>query len=205
MIATRTNRSSTNGSAALPPFPVLKFTVTDYHRIAQAGILRSGDPYELLGGWIVPKMRLNPPHNKAVRLLNRRLGRLLDDDWVLQIQGAITLLPESEPEPDVVIAFGPEEKYIGNPQAKDIALVVEVADSSLDKDHVSKLAIYARARIPVYWIVNLIDRKVEVYTLPRGGRNPLYRQCLEFGPKDILPLILDGKQVGEILVKEILP
>jgi len=199
------SKKTSNGFAALPPFPVLKFTVADYHRIAEAGILVSGDPFELLAGWIVPKMTINPPHNKAVRLLNRRLGRLLCDDWVLQIQGAITLLPESEPEPDVVVAFGPEEKYEANPEAKDVVLVVEVADSSLERDRGSKLKIYARARIPVYWIVNLIDRKVEVYTLPRGGRNPSYRRRQEFGPDDQLPVILDGARAGELPVSGILP
>jgi Uma2 family endonuclease len=174
----------------------------------EAGILKSGDRYELLNGWIVPKMTIHPPHNKAVRQLMRRLNRLLrDDEWTLQIQGSVTLLPASEPEPDAVVAFGPEEKYGENVNfgAKDIVLIVEVADSSLAHDRDEKLRIYALARIPVYWIVNLIDRQVEVYTLPRAGRNPVYRERKDYGPADTLPLILDGEHVADLPVKAILP
>lgn len=206
MIVTGTTTGLANSKAALPPFPVLKFTVAEYHRIAEAGILRSGDPYELLDGWIVPKMTINPPHSQSVRLLNRLLGRLLDDNWVLQIQGAVTLLPVNEPEPDVVVAFGPEARYKGrHPGAKDVVLVIDVADSSLEQDRGTKQAIYAQSRIPVYWIVNPVERKVEVYTQPRRGRNPHYRQCTEFGPEGTLPLLLAGKQAGVIPVREILP
>jgi Uma2 family endonuclease len=189
----------------VPSLPVRRFSVAEYHRLMETGILKSGDPFELLNGWIVPKMAINPPHNKAVRLLNRRFSRMLGEEWIVQVQGAITLAT-SEPEPDLAVIFGPEDRYDGvNPGAKDILLVVEVADSSLSEDRTEKLQIYAQARIPIYWIVNLIDRQVEVYTEPRGGKTPTYRRRHDFGPTDLLPVQLGGDEIAEIAVKDILP
>jgi Uma2 family endonuclease len=189
----------------IPPLPVRRFSVEEYHRLIEAGILKSGDPYELLDGWIVPKMTIHPPHNSAVRRLARRLNRLLSDDWVIQVQGPITF-PDNEPEPDVVIALGPETKYDNvNPGPKDVALVAEVADTSVAEDQGTRLRIYARARIPVYWIVNLIDRRVEVYSQPHGGRKPAYRRRRDYGPDEKLPVVLGGRHIGEIAVREILP
>jgi Uma2 family endonuclease len=150
-------------------------------------------------------MAINPPHNKAVRLLNRRFARILGDRWIIQIQGAITL-SKSEPEPDVAIIRGPEDRYGDvNPGAKDTPLVVEVADSSLPDDRGEKLRIYANAGIPVYWIVNLIDRQLEVYARPRRGKTPTYRGKQFFGPDEKVSIILDGESAGEIRVQDILP
>jgi Uma2 family endonuclease len=190
----------------IPTLPVRPFTVREYHQLLETGILKSGDPFELLNGWIVPKMTIHPPHNKAVRLLNRRFSRLLSDDWILQIQGSITLPPANEPEPDVVVAFGPEDRYVGvNPGPRDIVLIVEVADSSLSEDRDEKLIIYARAHIPEYWIVNLIDRQIEVYTQPRGGRNPRYGQRKDYGSGEKVAVMLAGIHAGDIGVDEVLP
>jgi Uma2 family endonuclease len=189
----------------VPSLPVRRFSVAEYHRLMQIGILKSGDPYELLNGWIVPKMAINPPHNKAVRLLNRRFSGILGDEWIVQIQGAITLA-KSEPEPDLAVISGPEERYDGiNPGGKDTLLVVEVADSSLSEDRGEKLKIYARARIPTYWIVNLIDRQVEIYTLPRGGKTPSYRLRQVIAPDKLIPVVLNGELVAEFRVSDVLP
>ncbi|MSR53831.1 MAG: Uma2 family endonuclease [Gemmataceae bacterium] len=109
------------------------------------------------------------------RLLNRWFARILSDDWVLQVQGAITLA-KSEPEPDIAIVAGPEDRYDGlNPGGHDSHLIVEVADTSLFEDRGVKLQIYAEAKIPIYWIVNLIDRPIEEYTQPRGGKKATCR------------------------------
>jgi Uma2 family endonuclease len=191
----------------VPTLPVRPFTVSEYHRLVEAGILKSGDPYELINGWIVPKMTINPPHNSAVRRLSRRLGRLLGDEWVLQVQGPITLVEsDSEPEPDLAIMFGPEELYDDkNPRGGDVTLVVEVADTSLAEDRGERLQMYSRARIPVYWIVNLVDRVVEIYTLPRSGRTPTYRKHQEYGPGERVPVLVGGNSIGEIAVDQILP
>jgi Uma2 family endonuclease len=192
--------------ARVPTLPVRPFSVEEYHRLIEAGVLCSGDSFELLGGWIVPKMTINPPHNKSVRLLNRLLARLLGEEWVLQVQGPITLPPDSEPEPDVVVAFGPEDRYDGvNPGPRDVVLVVEVADASLAADRGEKLIAYARARLPVYWIINLAERQVEVYTLPRGGRSPQYRRRQDYGAGETVPVVLAGRHVADVPVDAILP
>ena len=84
--------------------------------------------------------------------------------------------------------------------------MVEVADSSLELDRGTKQRIYARARIPVYWIVNLIDRQVEVYTIPTGvGARAKYRDCQIFSGDDEAPVVLGGQETGRIPVRELLP
>jgi Uma2 family endonuclease len=104
------------------------------------------------------------------------------------------------------VAFGPEEKYDDvNPCGKDILLIVEVADRSLEQDRGEKLSIYARARIPIYWIVNLIDWQVEAYKSPRGGKNPAYREKIIYEPGDVLPIVLNGKHVADLPVEQLLP
>ncbi len=74
-----------------------------------------------------------------------------------------------------------------------------------DEDRTTKLELYAGAKIAVYWIVNLVDRRVEVYTQPRGGKNPTYKQQTNYGPDDEVPVVVGGKQIGRIPVKELLP
>ena len=187
-------------------FPSLhRFTVDQYHQMIETGIIKEDDRVELLDGWIVQKMPPNPPHSQAVRRLNRWFTRALGEDWVLGVQDPATMT-HSEPEPDLVIARGPEERYGDrHPGPLDIALVIEVADTSLSEDRSAKFSIYARARIPIYWIVNLIDRRVEVYTQPRGGKNPTYRTRRDYGPAESVPVALAGKTVGSIPVREILP
>jgi Uma2 family endonuclease len=203
--ATRTTRASkpaTNGVA----YPsVHRFTVEQYHEMIRTGILTEDDRVELLNGWIVEQMPPNPPHSQAVRCLNRRLTALLGGEWVLCVQDPATMA-SSEPQPDVAVAIGPEERYTGrHPGPRDVVLVVEVADTSLAQDQTTKLGIYAAAKLPVYWIVNLVNRRVEVYTQPRGGKNPTYRARQDYGIKDKVPVTLAGRTVGSIPVREILP
>jgi Uma2 family endonuclease len=87
-----------------------------------------------------------------------------------------------------------------------VVLVGEVADVSLDRDRGIKKRIYARAGIAVYWIVNLVDSIIEVYTLPSGPTEiPDYGNRQDFGIADAVPVILDGVEVGRIAVKDVLP
>src|SRR5438128_3370052 len=94
-----------------PPFPVRRFTVDEYHRMIQAGVLTENDRVELLEGWIVPKMPHNPPHDGTISLVLRRLCTSLPDDWIVRAQSAITL-PDSETEPDLAVVRGPESRYL---------------------------------------------------------------------------------------------
>jgi hypothetical protein len=80
-----------------------------------------------------------------------------------------------------------------------------VADSTLHRDQTTKLELYAGAKVAVYWIVNLVDRRVEVYTQPRGGKSPTYKTRTDYGPDDAVPVVIAGKRVGTIAVKDLLP
>ncbi len=207
-MATVTTRRKQKDRQALPPpppFPVYRFSVEQYHRMIDAGVFDSGGRVELLEGWIVPKMTKNPPHEAAITRLNRLLTRLLPDEWVVRIQGSLSI-GASEPEPDVTVVQGPLDRYdTRHPQPRDTALVVEVADSSLDQDRGYKLRMYARARIVLYWIVNLQDFQIEVCTEPRRGRTPHYRQRQDYNSTDDVPLVLAGRDFGTIPVRELLP
>ena len=85
-------------------------------------------------------------------------------------------------------------------------MVAEVSDASLQQDRTTKKRLYARARIPVYWIINLVDNQVEVYTDPSGSaEQPDYRRRQDYGPGDTIPLMIEGTEVGRIAVNDILP
>lgn len=192
---------------SLPPVrPVMhRFTVEQYHEMGRLGILKTSDRVELLEGLIVHKMTIHPPHSQAVNRLNRLFNRLLPEAWALRIQQPITLA-RSEPEPDVVIAVGPDERYDSrHPRAQDVVVLIEVGDDSAIEDRTIKLAIYAAANIPVYWIVNIPDRRIEVYANPRGGKKPTYRTRTDYAPGQAVPVVIAGKTLGSIPVSELLP
>jgi Uma2 family endonuclease len=170
----------------------------------ETGILTADDQVELLEGSIVPKMPHNPPHDGTVWPVQTALLSRLPKGWILRVQSAITTT-DSQPEPDLVIARGPGLRYFtSHPEPKEVALVVEVSDTTLDQDRDEKARLYARARIPIYWIVNLVEEQVEVYTEPRPGRRPSYRHREDFAPPNELPLVIDGREVAHIDLHEIL-
>jgi Uma2 family endonuclease len=132
-----------------------RFSVTEYHRLIELGVLNEDDNLELLEGYLVHKMSRNPPHDAAIQKGTRKWIRVLPPGWDLRVQSAITL-PESEPEPDFAIVRGDANAYLTrHPIAADVGLVVEVSDSTLPGDRDDKGRIYARAGIPCYWIVNV--------------------------------------------------
>lgn len=200
-------KSQPNGRLppAMPPVPVHRFTVEEYHRLGEAGVLTENDRVELIHGWIVPKMTIYPPHNYAVTMLMKEFLALVGRAGVVRVQQPITT-SDSEPEPDVVLASGRDADYkTRNPKPSECIVVAEVADSSLREDQTTKLELYAGAKVAVYWIVNLEDRRVEVYTQPRGGKNPTYKKQTNYGSDDAVPVMLSGKSIGRIPVKELLP
>jgi Uma2 family endonuclease len=189
-----------------PPFPVRRFTVDEYHRMIQAGLLTEDDPVELLEGWLVPKMVRNPAHDTALELAVEMIRPCVPSGWRLRVQSAVTL-SHSEPEPDVAVVYGPLRSHANrHPGPGDTGLLVEVADSSLDRDRNEKGRVYAAAGIPVYWIINLVDRQVEVYTAPSGPvAAPAFGQRQDFRPGDLVPLVTGGQQVGQVAVQDLLP
>jgi Uma2 family endonuclease len=146
-------------------FPVRLFSVDEFHRLAETGVLTQDDRVELLDGVISPKMVHSPIHDATVSVAEQLLRARLVSGWFLRVQSSITL-PTSEPEPDIAVVKGSPSRYAeAHPTAADIALVVEVADTSLSRDH-RKALIYAAGHVPCFWIINLQSRTLEVYDRP---------------------------------------
>jgi Uma2 family endonuclease len=183
-----------------------RFSVPEYHRLIELGVLTEDDNLELLEGYLVHKMSRNPPHAAALQKGNKKLLRLLPAGWDLRVQSAITL-PESEPEPDFAIIRGDENAYLmRHPTASDVGLVVEVSDSSLLGDRDDKGRIYAHAGIPCYWIVNINDRWIEVYTSPSGPvADPKFAQRVDHRPGDNISLVLGNDAPILVAVQDMLP
>ena len=178
-----------------------RFSVAEYHRLIDLGILNEDDNLELLEGYLVHKMARNPPHDVTVQKTNKRLVRLALPGWDVRCQSAITL-DKSEPEPDFTLVRGDEALYVArHPGPADIGLVIEVSDSTLPGDRDDKGRIYACAGIPIYWIINVRDRWVEVYSAPSGDT---YGRRVDFGVGQAVSLLLDGTAVGQIGVDEML-
>jgi Uma2 family endonuclease len=196
--------TTVRGPVVRPAPTLYRLSVAQYHDMIKAGVLKEGEKVELLEGLLVEKMTRNPPHDGSLMLVQATLNNHLPSGWLTRVQSAITT-GDSEPEPDVVVVPGPMRRYLrSHPSPTEVALVVEVADSSLDLDRGDKLRIYARARLPVYWIINIPDMCVEVYTQPRG-RNPTYRQRRDYLPDQTIPLVIAGQDAGTIAVRDLLP
>jgi Uma2 family endonuclease len=151
-------------------------------------------------------MPKNPLHRAATRLLRQALDRLVPATWYVDSQEPITTA-DSEPEPDVVVVRGETRHYLDrHPGPQDVALVVEIADTTLQRDRGCKKRLYARAEIPVYWIVNLLDNQIEVYTNPSGPvEQPDYRQRQDYGLSDTVPVVIAGLEIGHLPVRELWP
>jgi Uma2 family endonuclease len=193
------------GSTA-PPFGGLaslrRFSVAEYHKMIQTGILTTEDRVELLDGYVVLKMPQNPPHGGCIDLVTGALLPLLPPGWFLRAQLPVTL-SESEPEPDFAVVRGTRRSYLTrHPGPADVGLVIEVSDSTLDRDRGEKQRIYAAAGIVCYWIVNLVQGQVEVYTGPAGAAYP---RRDDYRPGDSMPLTLDGVVVASVPVVDLLP
>ena len=183
-----------------------RISVAEYHEMIRAGILKSGDPIELLEGWLVQKMAKNPAHRIATNKLAQQLNQLIVSDWHVQQQDPITL-SDGEPEPDLAIIRGDTEDYIENhPGPSDVAIVIEVSDATINRDQGTKKRTYAQNGIVEYWIVNLIENRVEVYKDPSStGQRANYQSKVDYKAQERLPVILEGRVIGEILVSDILP
>jgi Uma2 family endonuclease len=135
--------------------------------------------------------------------LYRSLSLLLTDSWHVEHQAPLVIGPDSVPEPDLMVVRGSLRDYPDrSPTACDVAIVIEVADFSVAQDSITKLKAYAADKVPIYWIVNLPMRRIEAYAQPLGTT---YQEKREYGPDDEVPVVLDGREVGRVSAKEILP
>jgi Uma2 family endonuclease len=168
----------------------------------ETGILGENDRVELVDGWIIEMSPLGPPHATCVALILAALRDCLPAGWILRAQDPITLR-SSEPEPGIAVVRGGirdyRNRHLGG---ADIALVIEVADASLQFDRDQKRVQYAVAGIPEYWIVNLINRCLEAHRGPAGGD---YEVPEIIGADGVVELNLDGQHVGRFSVADFLP
>jgi Uma2 family endonuclease len=196
-------------SFAVPPLAVpaaRRFSVDEYHRMIESGILTEDDRVQLIDGWIIEMPPIGPEHCTSTSLVGMAIDASLPAGWIVRRQDPITLAT-GEPEPDVVIARGSVRDYsTRHPGPPDIALVVEVADATLNFDRVEKAKEYAAAGIAEYWIVNLVDRQIEVHRHPQSattGPEYQFREVLPSSAK--IKLEVEGNLIGEYRVADLLP
>lgn len=165
-----------------------RFTVEEYERMGQVGILGGDDRVELLDGEIVAMSPIGPKHAGVVDVLAEELILALGRRAAVRVQNPVRLPPRSEPEPDILVARRRRDSYrSSHPTAEDTLLVVEVADSSLETDRAVKLPIYARQGIPEVWIVDLAADVIHLHRDPADGA---YRRVSVAGAGDVLVPVL---------------
>jgi hypothetical protein len=185
---------------------IARFSVARYQMMIEAGILTSEDKVELLENYVVLKMSRNPPHDGTIQVITGTLAPVVPPGWCVRSQLTV-VLTDSQPEPDFSLARGGSRTYLArHPTPADIGLIIEVANSSLLRDQRDKTRIYARGGIVCYWIVNLVDQRIEVYTQPSGPTAvPAYGSFQTYRPGDAVPLVLDGTTVATVPASELLP
>jgi Uma2 family endonuclease len=183
--------------------PLHRITVDEYERIGTSGALDSAR-VELIDGYMVDKTPKKPAHIYATKATYQALDSRLPPGWTWQKEEPVRIPHFDEPEPDVSVLRGSGADYRDRiPTPDDVGMLVEVSETSLKQDRGEKRSAYARAGIPVYWIVNLVDRHIEVYTRPtRDGR---YRSRKDYKPGQQVPIVLDGRPLRPIPVADIVP
>ena len=182
-----------------------RWTRREYDRLIELGVLHEDEPIELLAGRLVVREPQRTPHAMATQLVAEALRSAFGAGWSIRVQLPIALDDESEPEPDVAVVPGSPRDYpIEHPSTP--ALVVEVAHDSLRSDRILKARLYARAGIGDYWIVNLVERVLEVHrapTRPRPGRSAAYANVRRVTAlESIAPLAAPFARLG---VADLLP
>ena len=153
------------------------FTVEQYERMIEAGILTKYDRVELIEGEIVGMSPIGPRHAACVSRLNALLQKF-GRDTIVGVQSPVRLGDHSEPQPDISLLKWRDDFYgQGHPQASDVLLLIEVSDATLKYDRQIKMPLYARAGIEELWLVNLQDGEIEIHARPSGGAYQLVRRA----------------------------
>lgn len=153
--------------------PTKRWTRLEYDRLIEKGVFGTEDRIELLGGALVVREPQGSPHAMGIRMAEEALRRVFAAGWDVRGQLPVALDDDSEPEPDISVVPGSFRDYRhGHPPRA--VLIVEVAESSLSLDRALKGSLYARARVPEYWIVNLVDRALEVHRDPAADAAARY-------------------------------
>jgi Uma2 family endonuclease len=184
-----------------------RLNVDQFVRSIEAGVFPPDARVELLDGNVVQQMTKFAPHNYTARQAGLLLKGLLPATWLISEEKSLVLGRYWRPEPDIAVIRGPNSLYRArDPKAADVGLLIEVAESTYAMDRGEKWRAYAAARIRVYWIINLPQCQIEVYSDPVGrGKSASYREAASFGPDDEIPVVIDGQEVGRLAVRDVLP
>jgi Uma2 family endonuclease len=207
MIETETTPPAEIAASEPATVPVHRLTIDRYLRMADAGIFKKNEPVFLWRGRLAEKMTKGNRHVFAFLKLNAALASLIPAGWHLRPEQPVRFGDDGLPEPDFTVVRGTIDDYReGLPSARELALIIEVSDSSVAIDSGEVFETYAAEAIPVYWIVNLPKRRVEVHREPTGpSEAPTYRERRFYIPGERVPVVLDGQEVGTVDVSEILP
>lgn len=144
-----------------------RLTVADYRRMGEVGILGPELRTELIDGEIVEMTPIGPTHGGTVNFLSNRLKEEIGARLILSVQNPLELNKHSEPQPDIML-LRPREDYYrsAHPKPEDVALIIEVADTTVRYDREVKLSLYAQSGIPEVWLVDLNTQRLTVYRQP---------------------------------------
>lgn len=183
---------------------IYRITVDQYHQMIEAGALTTDDKCELLDGYLCKKKLKTPLLCATVTMLRTLLGELINPELYAVRQFCPITLQTSEPEPDIVLVPSYDLEYCRrHPSPREVSLVVEIAEASLPIDRTTKLQLYAQAAIPQYWIINLVEKFVEVYTLPSDSMHDLnYRRKRIYLRNEIIPLDLSDNATVMVPVEK---
>ena len=206
-MVTQAKAPSANAAVPRGPFaaasapPTRKFTVAEYYRMGEAGILNPGERVELIEGEIIVMPPIGPAHAWDVTLSTKLFFRLEDERFIVQSQNPVHLDDGSEPQPDIMLIRPRSEGYgASHPTPADVLLVIEVADSSLEYDREVKAHLYGRAGIPETWVKNLPEDCIERFTEP--GAQGYARHSVHRRGETLTPVSLPDL---ELSVADLLP
>jgi Uma2 family endonuclease len=200
----RAYRGDVKRADPAPTFETRRWTRLEYDRLIDVGILDEDDPIELVAGHLVVREPQSSPHATATDLVSEALRRAFGRGWRVRAGLPLALGQDSEPEPDISVVRGAARDFVAD-HPSTAALIAEIALSSLAFNRTVKAQLYARARIADYWIVNLVDRVVEIHRDPTPGRDRRgrYRVVTMARPgESIVPL---AAPVARIAVDDLLP
>ncbi|MCB9881908.1 MAG: Uma2 family endonuclease [Planctomycetes bacterium] len=178
-------------------FPIRRFTVDEVMRMVDAGLLDDGERLELIDGTLVTMSPQNPPHFATTKKLADRLSAEFRGAYVRE-HGPLQTSPHDLPEPDIAVVAGSIQDHgRQHPRGEEAILVIEVSHTTQRRDR-AKARVYARGHVPVYWMLDLEQRKLTVHTNPQGGT---YAHVVELGPDDhvTLPQLDVAWRVGDLL------
>ncbi|MGF1522490.1 MAG: Uma2 family endonuclease [Leptolyngbyaceae cyanobacterium] len=178
----------------LPPSTLRLLSIHDYHQMAAVGILAADEQVELIAGQIVQKMPKGPAHSALCKRIEKLLERRLGDQVLVRLQDPIQLDTYSEPEPDIVVVHPSENFYADrHPIPDDVYLIIEISDTTVERDIGSKADLYATAGIPDYWVINIAKQQLHVFREPSA--DGYQRQLILKGQQSIALLALPNYTV----------